>query len=90
MFHVVTYDISDDRKRDRAAKVLLDYGKRVQYSVFECVMDNEALKTLVSRLSGLASGEDSIRVYSLCSGCERRIEVIGTGAVTKDENVIIL
>lgn len=90
MFHVVSYDISDDRKRNRAAKILLDYGKRVQFSVFECVLDNEQLGKLVSRLRGLVSGEDSVRVYSLCSGCEKRVEVIGSGAVTKDENVIIL
>ena len=35
-FTIVSYDISDDRRRARVAKLLLDYGDRVQYSVFCC------------------------------------------------------
>jgi CRISPR-associated protein Cas2 len=38
MFYVVSYDIPEDRKRDRASKTLLDFGARVQYSVFECIL----------------------------------------------------
>ena len=41
MFVVVAYDIPDDRRRTRVAKVLEDYGDRVQYSVFEMNLDTE-------------------------------------------------
>jgi CRISPR-associated protein Cas2 len=34
-FVVVSYDITDDKRRVRMAKTLLGYGQRVQYSVFE-------------------------------------------------------
>jgi len=38
---VVAYDIIDDKRRNRVAKTMEDYGTRVQYSVFECVLEEE-------------------------------------------------
>ena len=38
-FYLVSYDVKDDRRRARIAKVLLDYGDRVQYSVFCCQLN---------------------------------------------------
>lgn len=90
MFYVVSYDIPDDRKRDHVAKTLLDFGARVQFSVFECIMDEDALNTLKTRLGRIVSDEDSIRIYPLCAKCERTTRVLGTGKITKDENVYIL
>ncbi|MBW1990880.1 MAG: CRISPR-associated endonuclease Cas2, partial [Deltaproteobacteria bacterium] len=52
MFWVVSYDIVDDRRRLRLAKLLTDYGHRVQKSVFECDLDDRrflALKSQVER-----------------------------------------
>jgi CRISPR-associated protein Cas2 len=43
MFYLVSYDIPDDRRRTRLAKLLKDYGGRVQYSVFECLLNQELL-----------------------------------------------
>jgi CRISPR-associated protein Cas2 len=53
-------------------------------------MDNEALDTLTARLRGIISEEDSIRIYTLCGKCEKSTVVLGTGKVTKDEDVYIL
>jgi CRISPR-associated protein Cas2 len=90
MFCVVSYDITDDGRREKIAKTLLDYGTRVQYSVFECIMDDEALTGLGLKLGGIVSGEDSVRIYTLCARCEKAVSVLGAGKVTKDENVYIL
>jgi len=90
MFYIVSYDIPDDRKRNRIAKTLLDFGKRVQYSVFECIMDDDALESLVKKLGKIISDDDSVRIYDLCAKCEKSIRVLGTGKVTEDENVYIL
>ncbi|NMG82782.1 MAG: CRISPR-associated endonuclease Cas2 [Methanosarcinales archaeon] len=46
---VISYDISDDKKRNKVANMLLDYGTRVQYSVFECLIDAKTLEKLVER-----------------------------------------
>jgi len=90
MFYVVSYDVPDDRKRDKVAKILLDFGKRVQYSVFECIMDDEALSNMKARFAAIVSGEDSVRIYALCAKCEKVAIVMGTGTITKDENIFIL
>ena len=38
-FFIVSYDISDDKRRDRVAKALVNYGDRMQYSVFCCQLN---------------------------------------------------
>ncbi len=90
MFYVVSYDIPDDRKRDRVSKTLLDFGARVQYSVFECILDGKLLEKMTAKLSKMISDEDSVRIYALCAKCEGVAKVLGKGEVTKDENVFIL
>ena len=43
MHYTVAYDITDDKRRNRVAKILKDFGTRIQYSVFECDTDRRAL-----------------------------------------------
>lgn len=91
MFYVVSYDISDDRRRLNVAKTLLDFGARVQYSVFECLMDDSARQELLQRLAKIiVEDEDKIRVYALCAKCEGGIAVLGCGEVTKDKDIYVL
>lgn len=91
MFCVVSYDIPDDRRRSNVSKVLLDFGARVQYSVFECIMDAGSHQEMIQRLSRIiVEEEDKIRVYGLCAKCEGAITVMGSGEVTKDKEVYIL
>jgi CRISPR-associated protein Cas2 len=90
MFYLVSYDIEDDKRRNRVAKTLLDFGSRVQYSVFECIMDDTLLEKLYARLSKIASDDDSIRIYTLCAKCEATVKIIGRGEMTKDDDVYIL
>ena len=90
MFYIVSYDIPDDKRRNNVAKVLLDFGERVQYSVFECIMDDVLHEKMTSRLRKIIKKEDSIRIYTLCAKCEKTIMVIGSGEITKDEDVFIL
>ena len=87
----MSYDIPDDRRRVRLAKALLDFGRRVQYSVFECLLDRDLLARMTDRIEGIIDEvEDSVRIYGLCAGCEKMIRVMGTGEVSKDEEVYIL
>lgn len=91
MFCLVSYDIPDDRRRLKLSKALLDFGRRVQYSVFECLLDARLLERMVERIRGLVEeSEDSVRVYSLCAECEKQVLVIGQGEVSRDEDVYIL
>ncbi len=91
MFYLVSYDIPDDRRRIRLAKTLKDYGGRVQYSVFECLLTQELFDKMIERIEAIIlEAEDSVRVYGLCANCEQVIKVIGTGEVSHDEDVYIL
>ena len=80
---VISYDISDHRTRNKVANVLKDYGKRVQYSVFECRVDARTLERLVARLKPFAEGHDSIRVYQLCDACLKKVVLLGRGELTE-------
>lgn len=76
---VVSYDISDTKRRNRVAKIMEGNGYRVQYSVFECELDARQLMTLQRRLRPLVKKEqgDSVRFYPLCADCAQRVLVIG-------------
>ena len=74
---VISYDISDDRTRNKVANLLADYGKRVQYSVFECRVDAKTLEKLIALLKPFAEGNDSIRVYPICDVCLKKSVLLG-------------
>jgi CRISPR-associated protein Cas2 len=92
MFYVVTYDISDDQRRTKVAKILEDFGDRAQYSVFEMDLDRpERLEELHRRLdSTIDPTTDGVRVYFLCQGCRDKIMILGQGQVYRDEDVYVI
>jgi CRISPR-associated protein Cas2 len=91
MLIVVSYDVPDDRRRTRLAHTLKDFGKRVQYSVFECHLDERALQTLRERIFELIDfQEDSVRIYRVCKECDRLLEVLGTARRTDDPETYVL
>ena len=91
MLYCICYDIPDDRRRLAVAKVLLDFGERVQYSVFEAHLTDEQLQRLKKRVTKvLDTEEDSLRLYPLCASCGSRVEVIGLGVVTEDPEFIVI
>jgi len=81
---LVSYDVCTVDKRGRArlrrvAKACLDYGQRVQNSVFECTIDPAQWAALRQRLLDVyKEEEDSLRFYFLGSNWQRRIEHHGT------------
>lgn len=91
MFYLVSYDIPDTPRRTKISKTLKDFGERVQYSVFECLLDQVLLDKMVYRLEKIIEKEeDSIRIYGLCGNCEKAVKVMGLGVVTKDDKYFIL
>ena len=91
MLFTISYDIPDDKRRLKIAKILLDYGPRVQFSVFEARLDAEALDRLRKRIKAvLEPAEDSIRIYPHCAACEAGIEIIGQGTISQDPEYIII
>lgn len=80
MLVLVTYDVATTtpagRKRlSRVARACLDYGQRVQNSVFECQVDPAQWSELKHRLLQIMHPmEDSLRCYYLGANWQRRVE----------------
>ena len=91
MFYLVSYDVVDDKRRTKISQKLEDYGKRVQYSVFECILDDKKIEELKEKiLEILDEDEDSIRIYNLCQSCIKNVKVFGIGQITSDPDVYIV
>ena len=80
MLVLVSYDVSTvdkvgRRRLRRVAKTCLDYGQRVQNSVFECLIDPAQWATLKQKLLDIFDDEqDSLRFYYLGANWQRRVE----------------
>lgn len=96
MLVVVTYDVSTEtpegqRRLRRVAKACQDYGQRVQYSVFECLVEPAQWVQLRARLLEEADlSEDSLRFYFLGSNWRRRVEHVGAKRPYDPEGPIII
>lgn len=74
-FILIVYDISNDRRRTKLHNVLLDYGTPVQYSVFECHLDDKRLSKMKEAIARvIRKRKDNVRYYYLCADCEAKIE----------------
>lgn len=96
MMVVVSYDVStvDAKGRKRLRKVAeacLDYGLRVQNSVFECNVDPARWESLKARLLSLYDvDQDSLRFYFLGANWKRRVEHYGKGEIRDIEDTMII
>ena len=91
MFVVVTYDITDDRRRMHVSDELENFGARVNFSVFECHLEAESLADLKQRLAEkIDSSEDNVRYYVLCDACMKKIEIQGKGEITRDQGYTVV
>lgn len=83
MYILIAYDVSTmtpsgKRRLRHVAKACLDYGQRVQNSVFECKVTPAQEIELKARLINIMNNEvDSIRIYNLGSNWKRRVDHLG-------------
>lgn len=83
LFYVVAYDIPDDKRRKKVADLLEGYGKRVQYSVFECLLTQAKYDELRKRLKKRVKlAEDSVRFYPLSRPALSQVEIWGGQPIT--------
>ena len=82
MLVLVSYDVSTEKNGQkrlrRVAKVCKNYGQRVQYSVFECIVDPTQWTFMKQKLINEIEPElDSLRFYFLGSNWKRKVEHVG-------------
>ena len=96
MLVLVSYDVSTMTKGGRrrlrqVAKQCENYGQRVQYSVFECIVDPAQWTVFRQKLLDRINPEkDSLRFYFLGSNWKRRIEHVGAKAALDQEGPLII
>ena len=90
-FFIVSYDITDDKRRLKVANVLEDYGDRVQFSVFEVFVSEKSKNRMLERIKRIVDKDnDSVRIYFLCRACLSKLEILGIGMRPDDPEVIIV
>jgi len=91
MFLVVSYDVVDDQKRRKLAEILKDYGRRVQYSVFECNLEKKYIEQMIKEASVfIDENQDSLRIYRLCNECVEKVETFGNQNRFDTEKSIVI
>ena len=96
MMVLITYDVSvtTDAGKSRLRKVAkqcVNYGQRVQNSVFECLVDPTQFAELKHRLESIIDPEvDSLRYYFLGDNWKRRVEHTGAKSGYDPEGVLML
>lgn len=90
-FLLVVYDISDDKRRTKLHNALLDFGTPVQYSVFECLLDEkerERMKRKVAKV--IRPKKDHVRFYWLCAECLQKVETTAGREVLHESKKAII
>lgn len=96
MFVLVSYDINTksdggQSRLRRIAKVCKNYGQRVQFSVFECIVDPTQWAVLRQKLIDEIEPErDSLRFYFLGSNWKHRVEHVGAKETVDLEGPLIV
>ena len=79
MLTVVAYDITDPKRLARVAKVCEDYGVRVQYSVFECRLDEDEFTDFwLKLLEEIDDDQDRMVAYKIDARCAKETLTAGT------------
>lgn len=96
MLVLITYDVNTEDKAGKkrlrqVAKQCVNYGQRVQNSVFECVMDAAKCREVKHKLEGLIDKEkDSLRFYYLGNNYKTKVEHIGAKESYDVEGVLMV
>ena len=93
---VITYDVNTENKEgkkrlQKVAKQCLNFGQRVQNSVFECVLDHAQAIDLKNRLLKMINPKtDSLRFYYLGNNYKSKVEHFGAKPTFYIEGPLIL
>ena len=80
MIVLITYDITDPTRLRKLHGFLKEYGLNTQKSVFECGIDDVAIKAIRTYCKEhLEIATDSVRIYKICNRCINKVIISGQG-----------
>lgn len=95
MMVLITYDVSTidsagQKRLRRVAKKCVDFGQRVQNSVFECLLEPSQFVKLRNELETIIDkNQDSLRYYYLGANWKRRVEHVGAKTSYDPEGTLV-
>ncbi len=91
MIYMICYDITNAKRLGKTAKILKNYGIRIQKSFFQCEISKDMLDKLSKDiLSVIDVSKDKLYIYPLCNSCLKNVKFDGTGEMAKIETFEIL
>lgn len=91
MLYLVCFDISDNKTRYRVGKYLGAFGSRVQRSVFEVeLQDQAALLYVQHKLGDWLENGDDLRFYPLCQNCRENALACGSESIAKLPSIVVI
>jgi len=87
MLTLVGYDVADPKRLARVARICEDYGVRVQYSIFECHLEEKEFEEFWLKICcEINDGEDRLVAYKIDARCARETQT--AGAMVCSEKVV--
>lgn len=91
MVVMISYDISSNRTRGKVHRFLKEFGLNTQKSIFECDLEPDAMKRIVRYLELVINpATDSVRIYRICAGCLRKVQISGLGIRLRQLDYLIV
>lgn len=93
---LVTYDVNTQtqagrRRLHKVAQTCKNYGQRVQYSVFECLVDGAQYEALCAKLNKIINPQkDSLRIYKLRGERDQFLKTFGLDQYTDFTDPLII
>ena len=80
---IAAYDIADPKRLNKVAKIMRDYGVRVQKSIFELDVTQQVFAEMMRRVEKVIVPEDDgVKYFPVCEKCAGTVEIIGLGRFT--------
>ena len=89
LFILIIYDIVDNKRRTKFAKLMEGYGKRVQKSAFEAMLSEKKYNQLIEQIPFYIdrNGEDNVRVYRITG--KGKVKSWGAEPIFEEEIILI-
>jgi CRISPR-associated protein Cas2 len=84
-WYLISYDVRDDKRLRKVAKLMEGFGTRLQYSVFRCHLSERDVERLRWELGAIMEQEDALLVIGLCEACVKRIRLRDSRGVWPDD-----
>jgi CRISPR-associated protein Cas2 len=91
-FYVIAYDVTNDKRRKKVVKLLEKFGKRSNYSVFECMVTDSQLAIIRKSLLAIIDTKDcdSIAFYPICLNCYSKIFYYPPKSLANPKNTVVI